>query len=183
MHLTVNHVTHFKFGEPATHSIQYIRMTPRADLCQRVRNWDISASGRLTPWTDGFDNHAHVATYDGEHDEVRVTVTGEITTSDTNGILPMDDGLPPYIFLTPTDYTDSDAEIEKFAKPIGKVLAAEGALAAGLDRPGLARARAVRRPGRRRLCDGPALLAHGAALPERPALDVKVILAPPCIFH
>ncbi|MAO54600.1 MAG: transglutaminase [Rhodospirillaceae bacterium] len=131
MHLTVNHVTHFKFGEPATHSIQYIRMTPRADLCQRVRSWDITASGRLTPWSDGFDNQAHVATYDGEHDEVRVTVTGEITTSDTNGILPMDDGLPPYIFLTPTDYTDSDAEIEKFAKPIGKVLAAEGALAAG----------------------------------------------------
>ena len=62
---------------------------------------------------------------------VRVTVTGEITTSDTNGILPMDDGLPPFIFLTPTDYTDSDPEIEKFAKPIAKVLAGEGALAAG----------------------------------------------------
>ena len=60
MHLTVNHVTHFKFGEPATHSIQYIRMTPRADLCQRVRSWDITASGRLTPWSDGFDNQAHL---------------------------------------------------------------------------------------------------------------------------
>jgi transglutaminase-like putative cysteine protease len=131
MHLTVNHVTHFKFAEPATHSIQYIRMTPRADLCQRVRNWEITASGRLTPWTDGFDNHAHVATHDGEHDEVRVTVTGEIVTSDTNGILPMDDGLPPDIFRTPTDYTDADDEIEKFAKPIAKVLSGEGALAAG----------------------------------------------------
>ena len=37
MHLTVKHVTQFKFAEAATHSIQYIRMTPRADLCQRVR--------------------------------------------------------------------------------------------------------------------------------------------------
>lgn len=131
MHLTVNHVTQFKFAEAATHSIQYIRMTPRADLCQRVRHWEITASGRLTPWTDGFDNHAHVATFDGEHDEVRVTVSGEITTSDTNGILPMDDGLPPYIFLTPTDYTDADDAIRKFAKPVAKVLESQGALAAG----------------------------------------------------
>ncbi|PIW27072.1 MAG: transglutaminase family protein [Rhodospirillales bacterium CG15_BIG_FIL_POST_REV_8_21_14_020_66_15] len=131
MHLTVNHVTHFKFAEPATHSIQYIRMTPRADLCQRVRIWDVAATGRLTPWTDGFDNHAHVATFDGEHDEVRVTVIGEITTSNTNGVLPMDDGLPPYIFLTPTDYTEADDEVRKFAAPVAKILAARGALDAG----------------------------------------------------
>lgn len=131
MHLTVNHVTHFRFEQPATHSIQYIRMTPRNDLCQRIRYWDISATGRLTPWADGFDNQAHVATLDGEHDEVRVTVMGEITTTDTNGVLPMDDGLPPHIFLTPTDYTDADEEIRKFAAPVAKTLAGKGALDAG----------------------------------------------------
>ena len=131
MRLTVNHVTHFKFAEPATHSIQYIRMTPRADLCQRLQTWDVSATGRLTPWTDGFDNQAHVATLDGEHDEVRVTVTGEIVTSDTNGVLPMDDGLPPFIFLTPTDYTEAENTVKKFAKSIAKVLSGKGALDAG----------------------------------------------------
>lgn len=131
MFLTVNHVTQFKFAEAATHSIQYLRMTPRADLCQRVQSWEITATGRLTPWVDGFDNQAHVATFDGDHDEVRVTVAGQVVTSDTNGILPMDDGLPPDIFLTPTDYTEADDEVRKFTKPIAKVLASEGALAAG----------------------------------------------------
>ena len=131
MHLSVEHVTHFRFEEPATHSIQYIRMTPRDDMSQRVRGWEISASGRLTPWTDGFDNPAHVATLDGPHDEVVFTVKGEVETTETNGVLPLDDGLSPEIFLTPTSLTEADGAVAKFAKPIAKAAQDKGALEAG----------------------------------------------------
>jgi len=131
MLLTVEHVTQFHFTEPATHSVQYIRMTPRADLCQRVRRWEIRTSGQNTPWTDGFDNSCHTVCLDGEHDEVKVTVVGEVETSDTNGVLPMDDGLPAEIFLTPTVYTQADKAVCEFAKPLAKVLAAEGPLGTG----------------------------------------------------
>ena len=131
MRLNVEHVTHFRFAEPATHSVQYLRMTPRGDFCQRVRRWEIITPGRVTPWTDGFDNQAHTVCLDGEHDEVHVTVAGEVDTTDTNGVLPMDDGLPAEIFLTPTAYTRVDKELCAFAKPIAKVLEQAGPLNTG----------------------------------------------------
>lgn len=131
MLLTVEHVTQFRFAEPATHSVQYIRMTPRADFCQRVRRWEVRTAGQATPWTDGFDNPCHTVCLDGEHDEVKVTVVGEVETSDTNGVLPMDDGLPPEIFLTPTAYTQADKAVADFAAPLAKVLAKEGVLSTG----------------------------------------------------
>lgn len=131
MRLNVEHVTHFRFAEPATHSVQYLRMTPRGDLCQRVRRWEVATPGRVTPWTDGFENQAHTVCMDGEHDEVKVTVTGEIDTTDTNGVLPMDDGLPAEIFLTPTPYTRTDKALRDFSAPVGKVFKQSGALNAG----------------------------------------------------
>ncbi len=131
MHLIVEHVTHFRFAQPATHSIQYLRMTPRTDMSQRVRRWDIAVSGRLTPWTDGFDNPAHVATLDGAHEEVAVTVTGEVETVSTNGVLPLDDGLPPEIFLSPTHLTEADDAVAGFAEPVARIAADQGSLDAG----------------------------------------------------
>lgn len=131
MRLTIEHVTHFRFAEPATHSVQYLRLTPRADLCQRVIHWQVETAGRLTPWTDGFDNPSHVSVQDGTHDEVAVTVRGVVETTDTNGILPLDDGLPPQIFLRHTAYTGTSNRLRKFAKPFAKVLETEGALAMG----------------------------------------------------
>lgn len=133
MRLSIEHETHFRFAEAATHSIQYLRLTPRADPCQNVRRWRVSVPGNLSPWADGFDNPAHVAVQDGDHEEVVVTVKGQVETIDTNGILPLDDGLPPNIFLRTTEQTDADTRVQKFARKFRKSLNQEGALAFGHD--------------------------------------------------
>jgi transglutaminase-like putative cysteine protease len=130
MKLAIAHETHYRFQEPAAHSIQYLRLTPRADPSQLVRSWTVATPGKLRSWTDGFGNHAHVSVQDGLHDEVAVVVQGEIETVDTAGVLPPHDGLPPLMFLRETRYTKVNKDIEDFARPLLERMQDEGQIAA-----------------------------------------------------
>ncbi len=106
MRLTIVHETCYRFGEPAKHSIQYLRLTPNQNSCQRVLSWSVSTQGTITPWIDGFGNNAHVSTIDEEHDEVKVVVEGVVETINTSGVLTTRDGLPPELFLRDTPFTE-----------------------------------------------------------------------------
>lgn len=130
MRLTIAHETHYRFNEPAQHSIQYLRLTPRDDSSQFVRSWNVSTPGKLRAWTDGFGNFAHVSVQDGRHDEVPVIVHGEVETTDTAGVLPPHDGLPPLMFLRETRYTRVQGGIEDLAKPFAERARDEGQIAA-----------------------------------------------------
>lgn len=130
MRLSIEHETHYRFGAPAHHSIQYLRLTPRADPCQSVRSWAVTAPGKVARWTDGYGNLAHVSVQSGVHDAVPLTVRGEIETFDTYGVLPAEDGLPPLMFLRPTPYTKVDEAIEALALPFKERKQDEGAIAA-----------------------------------------------------
>jgi len=133
MKLFVEHETHYQFAEPANHSVQYLRLTPRNDSCQRILSWTVTSSSHLTPWVDGFENSAHIALKKGPHDEVLVTVRGEVETWSTTGILPADDGLPPLIFLRETRFTLVTQSIERPAKPSNELIERDGRLAAMHD--------------------------------------------------
>lgn len=129
MRVSIEHETHYRFDSPAHRSIQYLRLTPRYDPSQSVHAWEISTPGKLTGWTDGFNNLVHVSVQNAEHDEVPVVVRGEVDTYETHGILPSDDGLPPLMFLRPTVYTAVDRAIDEFARPFIERLADEGPVA------------------------------------------------------
>lgn len=117
MNLTIEHETRYVFDEPAEHSIQCLRLTPRADPCQRVHSWHLDVRGVLWPWTDGFDNIVHMCVRDELHEEIVVTVTGQVQTFDTSGVLTGSDGLSPLIFLRETPFTRIDESIRTLAVP------------------------------------------------------------------
>ncbi len=129
MRLYVRHETHYRFKEPAMHSIQYLRLTPRPDPSQFVMSWQVSTPGVLRPWTDGFGNFAHVSVQDGRHDFVTIIIQGEIETIDTSGVLPPSDGLPPPMFLRETRYTALNDDIIALATPFQERLRLEGGIA------------------------------------------------------
>jgi transglutaminase-like putative cysteine protease len=129
MRLTIQHETRYRFDVPAQHSIQYLRLTPRPDLCQAVVAWQVSTRGQMRRWIDGFGNTAHVSVNNGVHEEVPVLVRGEIETFDTHGVLPSDDGLPPRMFLRPTPYTQVDEPIRELARPLLERVRDEGMIA------------------------------------------------------
>lgn len=129
MNLSIHHQTRYRFNRPAQHSVQYLRLTPRADASQFVRTWQVSSSGKLSDWADGFGNLAHVSVQLNGHSEVLVTVSGEVETVDTAGVLPADDGLPPLMFLRPTRYTEVDEGIRRLAFPFRERCEDEGVIA------------------------------------------------------
>lgn len=129
MKLSIVHETHYRFEEEANHSIQYLRLSPRQDSCQRVLSWSITTPGTFTPWVDGFGNLAHVSTIDGPHDEVSVVVEGVIETWDTAGVLSARDGLPPMLFIRDTPMTATGDGATKIAKGVRDVLETNGLLA------------------------------------------------------
>lgn len=129
MRLTIVHETLYKFAEPANHSIQYLRLTPRPDSSQRTLSWSVSTAGSMTPWIDGFGNNVHVSTIDEAHDEIKVVVEGVVETFETVGVIPARDGLPPQLFLRETAITAPGENIRKLVKGIQPVLE-EGSLPA-----------------------------------------------------
>lgn len=130
MRLSIVHETHYRFGEPAEHSIQYLRLTPRHDPTQYVRSWTLTTPGKLSGWIDGFGNLAHVSVQDGRHDELPVVVRGEVETRDTYGVMAPDDGLPPPMFLRQTRFTRADGGLAELAEPFRERIDNEGLLAA-----------------------------------------------------
>jgi len=135
MRLNIIHETHYRFEEPANHSIQYLRLTPRQDACQRVLEWNVSATGgdrtgSLVYWVDGFGNGVHVASLTGPHDDLRVVVEGRVETYDTIGVLPFRDGVPPLVFMRDTPFTTEGPRIEALAGEVRSVLQQYGPLAA-----------------------------------------------------
>ena len=56
MKLMINHQTHYHYSEPASRSIQYIRMSPQSNQHQYVHSWDVSIPGVNASSKDAFDN-------------------------------------------------------------------------------------------------------------------------------
>lgn len=125
MRLTIAHETFYKFEEPAKHSIQYLRLTPGSNACQRVLSWSVSTQGTLTPWIDGFGNSVHVSTIDNEHDEIKVVVEGVVDTFDTSGVLASRDGLPPQLFLRDTPFTEIGEATLALAEEVKESIASD----------------------------------------------------------
>ncbi len=129
MKIRIRHETLYTSAEPARRAVQYLRLTPRTDRCQRVLSWTVSGPTSLVPWIDGFGNRAHVASQ-ANHTELRILVEGEVETQDTSGMLPLDDGLPPGMFLRETPLTALDDALRGLAAPFAPMRKAKGSITA-----------------------------------------------------
>ena len=57
MKIRVLHETTYSFAVVVRRSVQYLRLTPRADRGQTVLSWAVSGPASLVPWIDGLGNH------------------------------------------------------------------------------------------------------------------------------
>lgn len=126
MKLLIFHETTYTFATPVRRSVQYLRLTPRADRGQAVLSWSVSGPASLVPWIDGLGNRCHVASEAEETHALTITVEGEVETTDTAGVLPLEDGLPPPMFLRPTALTVADDAVRALAAPFKARRGTEG---------------------------------------------------------
>lgn len=129
MHIRIDHMTRYAYERPVRTIIQTLRLTPRSSEAQQVRRWGIETDvdTRLKQSEDAFGNIVHTLYTEAPTDRLTVRVSGDVTTTDTQGVLsPQPERLSPLVYLRDTPLTAADAAI--------RALAAEQAVHAPLER-------------------------------------------------
>ncbi len=119
MRLSIDHRTTYRFTEPQARVVQLLRMTPRNTHDQIVADWHISldCDARISEGRDGFGNATTMLYIDGPVERIDLSVTGEVVTSHSDGVLHGTvEPLPARLFLRDTPLTRADAAIADFAR-------------------------------------------------------------------
>jgi transglutaminase-like putative cysteine protease len=121
MRISVSHATRYTYGKPVTSAMQLMRLTPRSCAMQFVRRWrvEIDADARLEKSEDAFGNITHLVFMDGPLEAVNISISGEVETTDTGGMMHgVCERQPHGLFLRPTPLTEPSPEIRDFARTI-----------------------------------------------------------------
>lgn len=119
MRLLVNHVTTYLYDQPVRAVVQSHRLRPT--ICQnQIENaWKVEVSDGLRGgcFRDGAGDEIQAWTVLGPVDQITVTVTGDITTTDQSGILRgQREMIPPVAWLGDTFATSPDAALRDLAQ-------------------------------------------------------------------
>lgn len=101
MILTINHETVYRYDSAATHSTQYLRLTPQDSEGQRVLEWRLDLPVPAFATTDSHGNVLHVLTLDMPHSEIRIRAVGIVETGDGERAAPGRGDPAPYVRPTP----------------------------------------------------------------------------------
>lgn len=118
MHLLIDHVTRYRYSEPAAGIVQLLKLTPRESDCQQIVGWrvDVEADGRLLPGRDSHGNLCHRFYADRPVSELVIHVTGTVITTDCAGIVRTpEDPLPPAAYRRTTPLTAAGPAIRALA--------------------------------------------------------------------
>ena len=126
MRIKLAHLTTYDYQSPAKSIIQLLRLTPRPHAGQNVVRWrvEIEADSRLHKGEDALGNITHTAYVAGPVNQLAISVTGEVETWDTHGLVRESvERFQPVVFLRDTALTGADAEIRTFAQDVAAGLA------------------------------------------------------------
>ncbi|AJP72895.1 transglutaminase family protein [Sphingomonas hengshuiensis] len=118
MRIAIDHRTRYRFTEPQARIVQLMRLTPNDTQDQTVVSWmvGVDCDARLRDGVDGFGNAITMLYAEGPIDAIDVTVTGEVLTNDSSGIVRgAPEPLPPMLYLRPTPRTMPGAALIAFA--------------------------------------------------------------------
>lgn len=121
MRIRIAHETRYSYDRPARGVLQILRMTPRDHDGQHVVSWRVEPQpdGKLRPGEDAYGNLCHAFEADEPLSDLVLTVTGEIETHDTAGVVRGSlERVPDDFYLRETPLTESDDAIRGFAAEI-----------------------------------------------------------------
>jgi transglutaminase-like putative cysteine protease len=118
MKLSIRHEFKYTYDSPVRLSTQYLRLTPRDTVRQKVIDWKLETPRPALQTTDGYGNVLHVLTVDKPACEIVVRAAGTVETSPTPDQSSDFSGAPlsPLFFLRSTALTQVDEPIAAFAE-------------------------------------------------------------------
>lgn len=131
MRIRISQSTAYVYDRPAWSIQQVLRVTPRPHDGQQVVAWrlDADADVRLRWSEDAFGNIVHRLSTEQPVEQLTVTVSGEVVSTDTAGVVRGSvERLPDEAYLRSTERTRADAALTAFARDVDPGLEA-GALA------------------------------------------------------
>lgn len=108
MRLSIRHTTHYRFDTPVAHGLQRLRLTPKSTHGQQVHEWRMDLTGARVEaaFEDHNQNQTTLISLEPGVQDVTVTCTGTVTTSDNAGVLGPHSGyMPMWRFLAQTPLT------------------------------------------------------------------------------
>lgn len=115
MRIHIRHETHYAYEEPVSYSIQTLKLTPRADLGQRIVSWRVTTPGERIEQVDPYGNLTHLVTMERPHREMRILVDGIVEIDEETSSGADESRLPPLAYLSPTLLTRAGDGIRELA--------------------------------------------------------------------
>ena len=118
MRIRIAHDTTYSYSEPVNAAMQLLRLTPRGHGGQRVISWSIETdcNARLIRREDWYGNVMHSLYAAGPIDHIELRVSGEVVTTDVDGIIRgAPERFPEIFYLRGTPLTQIDPAIGNLA--------------------------------------------------------------------
>ena len=119
MRLKISHTTEYRYDDPVQYSLQRLRLTPKSQPGQIVRDWKTTVHGAHLEagYSDHFGNHVDLVSTEGEQVAIRIVAEGEVETEDRAGVFGPHQGFVPlWLFLRETPLTRPGKLIRDLAK-------------------------------------------------------------------
>ncbi|WP_127144829.1 transglutaminase family protein [Pelagibacterium montanilacus] len=96
MRLSVRHEMKFAAADAAQNRVQHLLLTPRDTAGQTVHEWSIAMTGieSAARFADAFGNTACLVSQPRGEDQLSITVSGIVETTDTSGVVGLSDSDP-----------------------------------------------------------------------------------------
>ena len=122
MILSVQHVTHYRYGSPVRGVVQSHRLRPSTFDGQKVLAWQVAVSDGLLGggFRDGAGDWVQGWSVTGPVDAISISVQGQVETRDLSGLLTgLRETVPPDAYLVDTLPTRADAALADLAHSVG----------------------------------------------------------------
>lgn len=121
MRIRISHTTTYAYSQPTRTILQVLRLSPRSHDGQHVVAWRVEADSdiRLRAGEDAFGNQVHTLSVDRPVSGLTLSVTGEVRTSETGGVVAgAVERLPPPVYLRETALTLADGPLRELAERV-----------------------------------------------------------------
>ncbi len=122
MLLNISHTTTYDYDAPVSYALQQIRLTPRSDTQQTVREWAVDIEGGATEldYLDQYNNQTMLVQAELGKTRIKFTAHGAVETNDTSGVLGEVYGMAPlWHFRQSTPRTAAGPQIRKLGLVVG----------------------------------------------------------------
>ena len=89
MRILIRQETTYRYETPANYSVQALRLRPLDHASQKVLSWRVvsSPAGTMRESRDAYGNVVQMLYLEKLHDELTLSVSGEVETSDAGGVV------------------------------------------------------------------------------------------------